>query len=362
MTKEQEEEQGRLFPKFSEERRDAVEQQIIEEQRVVDYDIREYPIEVLVQKYQRDRRQGQNEIFLPEYQRKFVWDTKKQSKFIESLMLGLPIPYLFTADNKGRGEIVDGSQRIRTLEAFLDNILVLENLKVLDKLNGFRYKDLHYARQLRFKKKTIRLIELSEKATLSVRQQLFERINTSSVILSDMEIRRGAFEGPFLELVTKLSKNVKFQMLCPISSTRESREEYEELILRFLAYSEKYLDFVHEVRGFIDNYAKEKNREGFDAYEIELKFEDMLDFVQIHFPYGFRKGENNRSVPRVRFEAISVGVHLALQEDSNLVPTPVIEWINSKEFKKHTTSDAANNRLKVVGRIEYVRDKLLGRI
>lgn len=355
-------EQGELFPKFSDEQRDEAERQLIKEQEIVDYDIKEYPIEVLVQKYQKDRKQRKNEIFLPEYQRKFVWDTKKQSKFIESLMLGLPIPYLFTADNKGRQEIVDGSQRIRTLEAFLDNLLVLENLKVLDKLNGFRYKDLYHARQLRFKKKTIRLIELSEKATPSVRQQLFERINTTSVTLSDMEIRQGIFEGPFLELVAKLSKNVKFQLLCPISSKRESRKEREELVLRFLAYSEKYLNFVHEVRVFIDDYVKEKNQEGFDTYKIELKFEDMLDFVQIHFPYGFRKGENNISVPRVRFETISVGVYLALKEVPDLIPSSVTEWINSKEFKKHTTSDAANNKLKVVGRIEYVRDKLLGRI
>ena len=85
---------------------------------------------------------------------------------------------------------------------------------------------------------------------------------------------------------------------------------------------------------------------------------NTLKFVEINFPNGFRKSENSKSIPRVRFEAIAVGANLALRVNPNLTINTV-EWVNSNEFKQWTTSDAANNKSKVIGRIEFVRDCLL---
>lgn len=357
--------QGEFFSRFLDEEIDAAEQQIIERHKPVDYDVHEYPLDVIVQKYKEGRETDSNELFLPDYQRKFVWDTKKQSKFIESLLLGLPIPFLFTADNKGRLEIVDGSQRIRTLEYFFDNKLVLEGLEKLDKLNGFRFKDLLLSRQRRFARRTIRLIALTEKATLEVRKDLFERINTTSTILSDMEIRKGLFEGDFYDFVKECSENPKFETLCPIPNKKQNRGEYAELVLRFFAYSENYQNFVHSVIDFLNNFMEEKqaiidSKSDFEMVDnLRVKFEDMLDFVDKHFPYGFRKVSEAKSTPRVRFEAISVGVTLALKEKPDLVPKNVNAWLNSEEFQRWTKTDAANNKSNVVGRIEFVRDKLL---
>jgi len=352
--------QGRLFPKFTVEKQQEAEAQIVKQQQVVDYQIREYPIEVIVQKYIVGIAINENEIFIPKYQRKFVWDLKKQSKFIESLILGLPIPYIFAADKEGRMEIVDGSQRVRTLEAFFNNKLELEGLKKLKKLNGFKHSDLDITRQRRFNKKTIRIIELTERATWEVRKDMFERINTSPTTLTDMEVRKGVYEGPFIDFVKECTNNIKFKMLCPISKKRLEREEASEMVLRFFAYAEEYEKFVHIVRDFVDNYMETK-QQNFDITFLSESFENMLDFVESHFPHGFTKTPNAKSTPRVRFEAISVGVHLALQEKPDLIPTSVNEWINSEEFKYFTKSDAANNRNKVVGRFEYVRDKLLSK-
>ena len=105
---------------------EAAEVQIRELQRVVDYQIREYPIEVVVEKFVTGTEDGKNEIFVPNYQRDLVWAEERQSKFIESLLIGLPIPYVFVADVgsedeelAGRLEIVDGTQRIRTVARVL---------------------------------------------------------------------------------------------------------------------------------------------------------------------------------------------------------------------------------------------------
>jgi hypothetical protein len=86
----------------------------------------------------------------------------------------------------------------------------------------------------------------------------------------------------------------------------------------------------------------------------------MLDFVEKYFPNGFSKAKGHVKTPRIRFEAISVGVALALREKSNLEPKS-IEWLDSPEFKEYTTSDASNSKPKVIKRIEYVRDQLLGK-
>ena len=84
----------------------------------------------------------------------------------------------------------------------------------------------------------------------------------------------------------------------------------------------------------------------------------MLTFVENNFPYGFAKSKKAKSTPRVRFEAISVGVALALREKPDMKVNNV-NWLDSDEFREYTTSDASNNEGRLKARVEYVRDQLL---
>ena len=342
------------------------EAEILENQRIVDYDTKEYPVEVIVEKYISGKDDDENEIFVPDYQREFVWPNDRRSKFIESVLIGLPIPYIFVADvarGEGRLEIVDGSQRIRTLAAFLGNEFELAGLKKLRKLNGFVFSDLPIARQRRFKRRTIRLIELTERADEAVRRDIFERINTGSLLLNDMEQRWGIKEGPLLEFIRVCALDPLFKKLAPLSDSMELRRERDEFVLRFFAYLDNYLNFDKRVVEFLDEFL-ESRQPGFDAAKEEPmrnEFQRMLEFVDKYFaPNGFRKKAGHTRTPRIRFEAIAVGVALALRENPALVPAN-LDWLDSKEFKIHTTSDASNSRPKVKSRIEFVRDKLLGR-
>lgn len=360
--------------------KDDAERQIRALQQKVDYTVREYPIEVIVEKYLKDEKEGKNEIFVPDYQRDLVWDDKRQARFIESMLIGLPIPYLFVADVgsedidlEGRLEIVDGTQRIRTLARFLQDELVLFDLEKLTALNGFRYSDLLQSRQRRFDRITLRMIELTEKAEEETRRDMFDRINTGSVRLNDMESRRGRLPGPFTDLVRELARDGRFKRLAPISNAAEKRYEREELIIRFFTYTDEYSRFGLTETGkvvsdFVDNYAERMNEVlkaegpvGPTEQRLRQSWQGMLDFVETRFRYGFAKGPNAKSTPRVRFEAIAVGVALALAQPG--VPANAADvgsWINGDEFRRLTTSDAANNRGRVIGRIEFVRDKLLG--
>ena len=114
------------------------EEQIKKLRKEIDYDTRDYSIDFLVQQYRDD------EFYIPdEYQRKYIWEEQHKTRFIESILLGLPIPFMFFSDtDDGRCEIIDGAQRTQTLVQFMDNELTLTNLKKLTTLEGFKYMDL----------------------------------------------------------------------------------------------------------------------------------------------------------------------------------------------------------------------------
>jgi hypothetical protein len=355
-------------PKITDEEQEFAEAEIREKQKVVDYDTKEYPVEVLVQKYRKGLDEDINELYIPDYQRDMVWTEARQSKFIESLLLGLPIPYIFVADLRpeqedeeedlGRLEIVDGTQRIRTLDSFLNNELKLCKLEKLTKLNNFRFRDLPLARQRRFNRATLRMIVLTEKADEETRRDMFERINTGSVELNDMEKRRGISPGPFVDLLEELAQVPQFRELCPISESLVKKREPEEFVLRFFSYLNNYQNFGSRVDKFLNEYLEQYNDPNIDKDGMRDEFLQMLEFVDKYFPNGFSKSKGHVRTPRIRFEAISVGVALALREKRDLEPK-TIEWLDSSEFKDYTTSDASNSRPKVIRRIEYVRDQLL---
>jgi uncharacterized protein with ParB-like and HNH nuclease domain len=354
-------------PEITDEQRDAADAQIRDKQKQVNYDTKEYPVEILVQKYTTGKEDDTNELFIPDYQREMAWDDARQSKFIESVLLGLPIPYIFVADirddenDEARLEIIDGSQRIRTLTRFLKDELRLSGLKKLDKLNGFTFSDLPLARQRRFNRATLRMIQLTEEADEEVRRDLFERINTGSVDLNEMEKRRGILRGSFLDLIEELSKDKKFRDLCSFDETAINRREPQEFVLRFFAFLNNYQNFTADnINEFLSNYLNRVNQDkAFDRKKMQAEFLSMLNFVCKYFPKGFRQGKNlAKTTTRIKFESLSVGVALALREKENIIPKDT-SWLNSDEFKKFTSSDASSSRVKVVKRIEYVRDQLL---
>jgi hypothetical protein len=353
---------------ITEKQKNCAEKQIIEKIKDYDYGTVEYPIEVVINQYEDGIENDGGEIYIPDYQREFVWSKKRQSKFIESIILGIPIPYIFFADVDGRYEIVDGSQRIRTLHAFIsdkiniEDKLKLQELDELKELNNFYFEDLSMIRQRRVRKRSLKMIALGEKINAKARFDLFERINTGSDELKPIEVIKGAYGGDFYDFISECANNKLFRKLCPISENRTLREEPQQMVLRFFAYSENRDNYKGSVSPFIEAYIKNKRKTFNEDMKKNMKdnFEKMLIFVDKNFKNGFAKTKGAKSTPRVRFEAISVGVYLALLENNTLDRVNT-NWIESDECKTHTRSDSANNRLKLIGRTDYVKNNLLGK-
>lgn len=352
----------------AEERFELLESQITEEKKTVDFDTREFTIEFLVQKYTSKMETNENDIFVPDYQREFVWDTERQSKLIESITLGLPIPIIFLAeDHNGRLEIVDGSQRIRTIAAFITGELVLEGLDKLTRMNGLRFADLPDSRRRKINNTPIRMIVLSDAANEDVRNDLFERINRGSDLLRNMEKRKGIYHGPFNDFIYKVcAVNPDLAPLTPLGKAVQKRQEHEELVLRFFAISHHYPQFSRYNQGVsdtLDAFMNDQNSK-FDAVaqaNMLHDFERMLAYVKASFPHGFARGDK-KVVSRPLFEAISVGVHLALKERPDL-PVRKIDiermLLNKNFFEASSGARQTHDPRKILARINYVKDELL---
>lgn len=346
-----------------------VESQIIELKKAVAYDSKDYTIEILVKKYKEGIDENENEIYVPDYQREFVWDAVRQSRLVESIILGLPIPPIFVAENTdGRLELVDGSQRVRTLNAFLSNELTLGGIEKVTRLNGMRFEDFDVSRRRKFNNTTMAVIVLSESATDEVKNDLFERINRGSDILRGMETRKGVYRGAFTDfLYNECASQEVFRNSIKLSKTVQKRQEFEELALRFFALVDsypKYSGFSRSVSQALDAYMSDK-RDNFGDEERREKlasFNLMVDFVLGNFTHGFLKGAE-KEVSRIFFESISVGTHLALQECPGLTLKKKIDvqyWLRERDFNRAVNGDYRTHSTEnLQKRIHFVKDNIL---
>jgi hypothetical protein len=354
---------------------DEAERQIREYSRTVKFAVTEYSFAFIVQKLNADR------YYVPEYQRELVWTPAKQSKFIESIFMGLPIPFVFFwQDEHGRMEIVDGSQRLRTIRDFMEDKITLRDLETIPAANRMRFSDFPTSRQLKFGETPIRVIILDHSTDAITRTEMFARINTGGTTANDAEIRRGSLPGPFIDLVLSLASMPEFIELTPISQPLVDQREREELITRFFAYLYSFEiamgpgdipSYREEPRKFYFQFVRNTNERmkmeiadtGISAIAESMRSEflSMLAFVRQASPNGFTKSRTGNQVPRVRFESIAVGTALALRANPHLLLrkvnlTPLLE---SDGFKDATRSDAANVKSKLLSRINLVRNWLL---
>jgi hypothetical protein len=339
----------------------AAEEEILDRARRIDFYMTEYSVELLAEKM------AKGEFVIPEYQREFTWEPLRKSRFIESLIMGLPIPFLFFWEmENGKLEIVDGSQRLRTLQEYVLGGLELSTLEELPSLTGTQFSDLSSSRQRKINNRSIRGIVLNEHADDQARFDMFERINTGSKMANTAEVRRGALRGPFQNLVEELSHLPLFRQLAPVSDKSERERIPEELVTRFFAYGDGLNGYRDSPSRFIFEYTKKMNERFASDPELGAHYRDrflsMLQFVKRVFPNGFSKISNPNSTPRARYEAIAIGSYLAMVERPELAKAAVPDvkpWLESKEFSEVTTSDAANVRSKLQNRIEFVKNALL---
>jgi len=222
----------------------------------------------------------------PEYQRRLVWDIKKKSKLIESLIINIPIPPIFLYEyDLYEYEVMDGQQRISTITSFLNDKFKLEGLEIWSELNNKSYSELDPQVQRSIKRRYISAIillketannEFEEKA---LKQLIFERLNTGGTELNYQEIRNALYQGEFNRRIIVMSENPLFIELFPFSEKSISRMDDVELILRFFSYiSAVHLSVSGSTKNILDSYAEKAM--GFSEEEcdfLQSVFEETLN-------------------------------------------------------------------------------------
>ena len=306
----------------------------------------------------------------PAYQRQFRWDNTRRSTLVESIFLGVPVPSLFMASNPdGTWELVDGVQRLSTLVQFagtpaareklgLSNPLTITHAEKLTALEGLTFEELPHSVQLQFNTRPIKVITLSDKSDKEVRFDLFERLNTGGVTLSNQEIRSCVYRGEFNRFLEELAgESDDFRSVVKLTTRQQRDGTREEYVLRFFAFLDRYTEFDHSVVEFLNMYMEDATR-NFPYSQHQQTFSRTFQALSIAFPGGIARRARQRT-PVNLYEAVSVGAALALQLQPNINTARTQDWVDSPDLRNFTTG-ATNSRRMVVSRIEYCRDRFLG--
>lgn len=228
----------------------------------------------------------------PAFQRGYVWDNKKASRLVESVLMHVPIPVVYTAELQDSREIViDGQQRLLSLFGFMDGEFPknkeqfkLSGLEVLPELNGTTYKEWQRNIQREFCNYTLPMITISKESDSNVRFEIFERLNTGSVKLNDQELRNCIYRGPYNDFCRCLAKNEDFR--CILNSPAISERMLDvELVLRFLAFQHtNYLMYKSSMKKFLNNEIQEHlNLSEEKKKQLEAVFKKSVELIRTIF-------------------------------------------------------------------------------
>lgn len=210
----------------------------------------------------RDLKNDENDGLLekqPYFQRKYVWNDKKASLLIESILLNVPIPMIYTAEDKETKTelVVDGQQRLTSAFRFLDGEFQLTGLKIFKELNGQYYKGLNKDYQLKITRYPLSVIKVSADSDEEVKFEIFERINSGAANLNDQELRNCVYRGNYTEFIKTCAKNKTLHDLM-FGGKVTKRMEDSEMVLRFFAfYSNGYTSYPGILKKFLNNHSKD---------------------------------------------------------------------------------------------------------
>lgn len=322
------------------------------------------------------KRLKRGNIFIPGFQRGFVWSRPEKSRFIESLILGLPVPNVFLAqDAKTKNlNIVDGQQRLMSLQNFLEGKFYLTGRDIHQELQGC-----YFSREVA-KTKTSKVLSDQDARTLSDAVlhsivikpdpahddaewgdeynqsiiQIFRRLNTSGKPLQAHEVRTSILYGRLDSLIRDLNEHPAWRELF---GNRHSRLKDMELILRFIALRENFANYRSPMPKFLDNFMEENRDISEDhAAKIVDAFKNATDFViKVFGEDGLRRDNTFRVL---RFDSVMGGFDAYLESHSNPSEKEVVDRLSDLEKDSDynwSIEEFVNETNRVKKRMERVR-------
>lgn len=318
-----------------------------------------------------------NELKIPDFQRKYVWKIEQASKFIESLMLGLPIPSLmFYEDSDSYWLVIDGQQRIKSILLFVGAIdkttatnreknmcnFTLTGLAPDSPYTNRSYSDFSEKEKRIFRNKTslyINLITLKNPDNLTSIYRIFERVNTGGTLLTAQEIRNCIFSGSFNDFIIRLNEYGNWKKFLTNKSS-ESHQQDVELILRFFALYDMKIPYKRPMKDYLTNYMKLVRYMSEDEMSIKEKlFKNTVDIILNNLgekPFHIKNGLNS---------AVLDSVMIAFANNLDNVPHDIgkrYETLYHDQNYYNYCGKSVNDATSVHNRIEMAESFLFGDI
>ena len=266
------------------------------------------------------RRLDREDIEIPEFQRTFVWNQQRASRFIESLLMGLPVPGIFLYRDKGSQtlRVIDGQQRLLSLQAFYsgkfpgtEREFRLTGLK--SRFNGYAHADLPAEDRRRLNDSIIHASIIQQEAPDddgSSQYSLFERLNTTSTPLSSQEIRSAIHGGKFNDLILQLNE---FEAWRTLFGNRSKRKRDEELILRFIALHFCIDKYKPPMKSFLNQFMSDnKAMDVCDEHEMSKVFRGTVSVILEKL--GDRAFKPGRALNAAVQDSLMIGIARRLEK------------------------------------------------
>lgn len=292
----------------------------------------------------------------PDYQRLFRWDEEKQSRFIESLILEMPVPPIFVIEtDEGVYELIDGLQRISSYLHFRGkklgddensvNDLVLCGCDIIEDLNGYTFSTLPKALQIKLKRSFVRMEVIKKESEPSLKYHMFKRLNTGGELLTAQEIRNCTIRmlgNKGIDFIKNCSQNNDFKN-CIIRLDEDKKQKLidQELILRFFALKNNLDEYKYPVTEYLTNYLEmiTIGDKKFD-FESERKIFDKTFKVinEIFYDEAFSTfsitGKSTNNFANYLFDAVSLGIALNVSDIEDYHFEAIKDKINEMKLSK----------------------------
>jgi hypothetical protein len=227
-------------------------------------------------------------ILQPEFQRQFVWDRKKASRLVESVLLRVPLPIIYLSEQPDGNEyVIDGQQRLTSLFSFIDGKFPngdpfrLTGLTAYQELNRKSFAEISTEFQDRIQEYSLRTVTLLKQSDADLKFEIFERLNTGSEPLNDMELRNCIYRGPYNALLKELAAEPDFRGLLGLKSG-EKRMRDVELVLRFASFFHStYLKYTSPMKRFFNqDMLARQNLSDAEADKLRKGFKNALSLIK----------------------------------------------------------------------------------
>ena len=311
----------------------------------------DYPIDGLIARLER------GDIFSPTFQRNYVWTWPQASKFVESIILGLPVPsiFLYLEESTQKHLIVDGLQRLVTLLSFrkghfIHNDRPFKLKEVTSRIEGRMFGELEELDRRRFENAIIHAMiiqQLAPEDDNSSAYHIFDRLNSSGTPPQPQEIRTAIYHGEFQKLLCQLNENRYWR---DIFGPWHTRSKDQELILRFLALCYNRKSYAKPMKAFLNDFMR-TNRHA-DAGRISDYSETFEATIRrAKDALGVKAFRPKKSLNVAVFDAMMVAIRECPHADSAMVARAYRKLLADKSFSELTnqrTADATS----VFGRID----------